>query len=94
MKWYPKGEYKASGEDRGINPAIGDPPAEFVEIDSTELERDLELVLYAADTWAHSSPDAQIDWGRSDRLTSAQVETQDWGMLADCQCAVLWILIY
>ena len=78
MKWQPKSEHTASGECRKINPAIGDPPSEFVEIDLTEMEQELESVLYATDAWVLSSPDAKIDWSKVTGLTPEQVETQDW----------------
>ena len=76
--WQPKASTINAGCNRVVNPAIGNPPAEFVEIDLTDLEKDLESVLYANDEWAHRLLPAVVDWARADSLTKEQMEVQEW----------------
>ena len=76
--WQQKAGNTAAGCQRVLNPAIGEPPSEFVEIDLTELENELESVLYANDDWVHTTDNAVVDWARSEGLTREQLEVQDW----------------
>ena len=76
--WQPKSQTTASGQERALNPCIGAPPGEFVDIELTELERELEEVLYATDDWIFPSDTASVDWTRSETLSLEQMEIQDW----------------
>ena len=49
--WHPKPALTNAGETRLLNPTIGLPPEEFADVDLTDLELDLEAVLYADDNW-------------------------------------------
>ena len=74
----PKNPTTVAGEDRRLNPAIGLPPGEFVQIDLTSLESELGGLLYADDSWAHGEDNALVNWTQSDSLTSDRREVQDW----------------
>ena len=76
--WQPKGINSAAGETRRVNPAVGMPPGEFLEVDLTALERELEEALYANDEWIFEEHKATVDWKKADSLTRSQREVQDW----------------
>ena len=78
VAWRPKSALANAGEARPLNPAIGNPPDEIVEVDLAELERDLENVFYADDNWIFDNPAASVDWAKADNLTATQRRVQNW----------------
>ena len=60
-----------------VNPAIGQAPTEFINIDLAALEGELEAVMFATD-WIRNEPTALVDWGRADTPNTSQREVQNW----------------
>ena len=76
--WQPKSSTVTAGEGRKLNPAIGNPPGEFTQIELTAIERELEEVLYANDEWIHHVKAGAVNWAKTDSLTVEQRQVQDW----------------
>ena len=76
--WQPKSGNTAAGVNRLVNPVIGQPPNEFLDVDLTELEKELESVLYANDEWVHVPNESVVDWTKAEGLTIDQMQVQDW----------------
>ena len=76
--WLPKGSTTEAVFGRLTSPSIGQPPDVLLNVDVSELESEMEEVLYANDYWVHTKQKASVDRARSDSLTTDQREVQDW----------------